>query len=79
MGVFDDPAEALVRHSEEMLRDELPTTLEAVGCLNCQAIRRRHDNHRCIVCGSESLFDVAQLINTEREEKEMSGDVGAVS
>lgn len=66
MSLFDDPINSLARRCDEMLGAEMPTLDEAVGCVDCRAIRRKaSDDGACVVCGSRSLFNVSEIINRE--------------
>lgn len=63
MILVSNEADRMLNAASEMLAAEMPTLDEAVGCLDCKAIRRMSDNSRCIVCDSEAIFDVAALLN----------------
>jgi rubrerythrin len=43
-----------------------PTLDEAWACLDCRGMFRKPDNARCPMCNSESIFDVASVLNAER-------------
>ena len=51
---------------------EMPTLKEAWGCLDCHALRRSAENHRCVVCGSEAVFDAAPALNQKPIEIDLT-------
>lgn len=60
--IMSDPLEVINKRAGEMLDAEMPTLSEAWACLNCEAVRRTlHNGHYCVVCGSESVVDIADM------------------
>lgn len=69
------------RQQSERVKDAMkhwPTLTEAFGCMDCQRLFRRAEDHCCPLCGSKSVLSVADYFNKiGADSRQESGDVTA--
>jgi hypothetical protein len=58
--------EELIEGRTNSVLADWPTLKHAWGCVNCEALFREPVQSRCPHCRSESVFDAAAVLATER-------------
>jgi RNA polymerase subunit RPABC4/transcription elongation factor Spt4 len=74
LSLVPDFEERLFVDRSNKVMAQWPMVNEASGCENCHLLFKSPVNHRCPGCGSESVFDVAKVLNPKGSESPDSLD-----